>query len=50
MKGLLWRAILRQKGIKVTGTQFVKWNMLPLLFMAAAGFAIALAVVVVAPT
>ena len=47
--GLLWRGILLQKGIKVTGVEFVKWNMLPLLFMTAAGCAIALAVVIVAP-
>ena len=33
----------------VTGMEFAKWNMLPLLFMTSAGFAIALAVVVVAP-
>lgn len=48
--GLLWRAILRQKGITVTAMEFAKWNILPLLFMTATGCAVALAVVTIAPT
>jgi len=50
MIGLLWRAILRQKGITVKAQEFAKWNCLPLLFMTISGCAIALAVVTVAPT
>jgi hypothetical protein len=49
MVGLLWRGILRQKGITVRGMEFAKWNMLPLLFMTASGCAVALAVVTLAP-
>jgi len=49
MVGLLWRAILRQKGIRVKAGEFAKWNILPLLFMTVSGCAIALAVVTVAP-
>ena len=50
LAGLLWRGILRQKGIKVGGWEFVKWNLLPLGFMTLAGGAVTLAVVTVAPT
>jgi hypothetical protein len=50
MSGLLWRTILRQKGITVKAGEFAKWNMLPLLFMTVAGCAVTLAVVTVAPT
>lgn len=49
LAGLLWRGILRQKGIHVKGWEFVRWNMLPLVFMMVAGCAIALAVITVAP-
>jgi hypothetical protein len=49
MTGLLWRGILRQKGITVTAKEFAMWNMLPLLFMTTAGCAVALAVVTIAP-
>jgi len=47
--GLLWRQILHQKGIRVTSGEFIKWNMLPLLFMMVSGYAVVLAVVRVAP-
>lgn len=50
LAGLLWRGILRQKGITVGGWEFVRWNLVPLAFMTVAGGAIALAVVTVAPT
>jgi Na+/H+ antiporter NhaD/arsenite permease-like protein len=50
LAGLLWRGILRQKGIHVKGWEFVKWNMLPLVCMTVAGCAVALAVVTIAPT
>jgi hypothetical protein len=49
LAGLLWRGILRQKGIEVRGWEFVKWNFLPLVCMTVAGCAVALAVVSVAP-
>ena len=49
LAGLLWRGILRQKGILVGGGEFVKWNLVPLGFMMVAGCAVALAVVSVAP-
>jgi hypothetical protein len=49
MIGLLWKTILRQKGIEIKAGEFAKWNMLPLLFMTVSGCAIALAVVTVAP-
>lgn len=49
LAGLLWRGILRQKGIHVGGGEFVRWNLLPLGCMMVAGCAVALAVVTVAP-
>ena len=49
LAGLLWRGILRQKGIRVGGGEFVKWNLVPLGFMMVAGCAVALAVIAVAP-
>jgi hypothetical protein len=49
LAGLLWRGILRQKGIKVRGWEFAKWNFLPLICMTMAGCSVALAVVTVAP-
>jgi hypothetical protein len=48
--GLLWRGILRQKGITIKAKEFIKWNALPLLFMTVSGCAISLAVITVAPT
>lgn len=50
LAGLLWRGILRQKGIHVGGWEFVKWNLMPLALMTVAGGAVTLAVVTVAPT
>ncbi|KAL0959091.1 hypothetical protein HGRIS_014389 [Hohenbuehelia grisea] len=40
LAGLLWRAILKQKGILITQTEFAKWNVLPILVMTAAGLAV----------
>ena len=48
--GLLWRGILRQKGITIKAKHFIKWNTLPLLFMTVAGCAITLAVVTISPS
>lgn len=38
--GLLWRAILGQKGIHVRQRDFASWNLLPLLVMTAVGLGI----------
>ncbi|ODO03470.1 hypothetical protein L198_02317 [Cryptococcus wingfieldii CBS 7118] len=37
LAGLLWRGILRQKGIHVTVTQFMRWNTLAVLITMAVG-------------
>ena len=43
LAGLLWRAILKQKDIKMKQTTFAKWNSLPLLVMTIAGLGAACA-------
>ncbi|KDQ62115.1 hypothetical protein JAAARDRAFT_54131 [Jaapia argillacea MUCL 33604] len=40
LAGLLWRAILKQKGIFVKQREFAYWNILPLLVMTIAGLAV----------
>ncbi|KIJ63952.1 hypothetical protein HYDPIDRAFT_112439 [Hydnomerulius pinastri MD-312] len=40
LAGLLWRGILKQKGITVKQTQFAFWNSLPLLVMTVAGLGV----------
>jgi Na+/H+ antiporter NhaD/arsenite permease-like protein len=40
LAGLLWRAILKQKGITVKQTYFACWNSLPLLAMTAVGLGV----------
>ena len=40
LAGLLWHAILKQKGIAVTQRTFAFWNMLPLTFMTIVGLAV----------
>ncbi|KAF8653641.1 hypothetical protein AX16_003793 [Volvariella volvacea WC 439] len=40
LAGLLWKAILEQKGIKVKQWKFAVWNMLPLAVMTAAGLGV----------
>ncbi|KIJ15857.1 hypothetical protein PAXINDRAFT_168847 [Paxillus involutus ATCC 200175] len=40
LAGLLWRAILKQKGIIVKQTEFAYWNSLPLLCMTVVGLGV----------
>ncbi|TDL18740.1 hypothetical protein BD410DRAFT_792922 [Rickenella mellea] len=40
LAGLLWRAILKQKGIFISQRMFAFWNVLPLVVMTAAGLAV----------
>ncbi|EGN97187.1 hypothetical protein SERLA73DRAFT_110346 [Serpula lacrymans var. lacrymans S7.3] len=40
LAGLLWRGILKQKGIIVSQRTFAYWNMLPLVVMTIAGLAV----------
>ncbi|KAH7097324.1 hypothetical protein BKA62DRAFT_716684 [Auriculariales sp. MPI-PUGE-AT-0066] len=40
LAGLLWRAILKQKGIVMKQSTFAKWNGLPILFMTVAGLGV----------
>ncbi|KAG2138012.1 hypothetical protein DEU56DRAFT_716594, partial [Suillus clintonianus] len=40
LAGLLWKGILKQKGIIVTQTTFAYWNALPLVVMTAAGLSV----------
>ena len=40
LAGLLWQAILKQKGITVKQRQFAFWNLLPILVMTAVGLGI----------
>ena len=43
LAGLLWRTILKQKGIVIRQMDFAKWNMLPLFAMTVAGLGVACA-------
>lgn len=40
LAGLLWQAILEQKGIKITQKQFAFWNLLPIFVMTGVGLAV----------
>jgi len=40
LAGLLWRAILKQKGITIHQTQFAFWNLLPILVMTSVGLGV----------
>ncbi|KZV92285.1 hypothetical protein EXIGLDRAFT_675295 [Exidia glandulosa HHB12029] len=47
LAGLLWRAILKQKGITMSQRQFAQWNVLPVTVMTVAGLGVVCAEVAV---